>query len=119
MTETATRPDFQFGLALDPMRPQDLVAPPGIAARPPACPVCDTLLHPMNQNDKGDQLFECLNGDGHYTAIYRVGTQTWEQRPGWERDGWVPPGTKQALVQQAAPKTKRTRTKKSSKRTRN
>lgn len=85
-----------FGVALDPLKPRELITPPGLATVPPTCPVCGTLLHPVDQNPAGDVYFECLNGDvtsaGHYSAVYRVATKAWDQHPAFRRPDWTPPG---------------------------
>lgn len=78
-----------FGVALDPYRPLDVLGAPGQATRPPACPVCDALLHVISQNPLGDTLFECL-ADG-WEGVYRVGRSAWEPRPGREDTAWKPP----------------------------
>ena len=78
----------------DPMRPTDIVVPPGVAQVPPCCPICFSLVHPVNQNIAGDVLFECLNyHTPFYQAVYRKAAQAWEQRPGQELQRWAPPLT--------------------------
>jgi hypothetical protein len=102
MAETATAPEAAaavgFGVALDPLRPRDLVVPPGLASVPPTCPECGTLLHPVDNNPAGDVLFECLNGNlmtaGHYSAVFRVATRTWDQHPAFRRADWIAPGAR-------------------------
>jgi hypothetical protein len=102
MAETATAPEAAaavgFGVALDPLRPRDLVVPPGLASVPPTCPECGTLLHPVDNNPAGDVLFECLNGNlttaGHYSAVFRVATRAWDQHPAFRRADWIPPGAR-------------------------
>jgi hypothetical protein len=84
-------------IGANPMKPGDMVIHPSFTRMPPKCPVCQALLYPTQQSPTtGNLLFECLNGDlanaGHYMAVYQVGTNTWGQRPGAERKGWVPPG---------------------------
>lgn len=86
--------DIGFAAPLNPLKPHDLIAPPGVTSRPPACPVCQTFLYPMDMNPAGDMLFECLNGDGHYECIFRVATGRYEPRPNIERPNWVPPLTR-------------------------
>lgn len=98
----------------NPMKPGDLVIHPGFNRMPPKCPVCTAYLYPTQQDSaSGNQLFQCLNGDianaGHYLAVWRVGTQTWGQRPGFEREGWVPPGFDKKTVK--AVKTKKAKPK--------
>lgn len=80
-----------FAAPLNPLKPTDLIPPPGITSKPPACPVCQTFLFPIDMNGAGDMLFECLNGDGHYEAVYRVATGRYEPRPNVPRPNWVPP----------------------------
>lgn len=106
--ETATQ-SIPVVYGTDPLRPNDIVLPAGVQTAPPNCPVCDVLLYPVTVNEKGDILFECLNGDGHYEAVFRVVSNTWEPRPGVVRVNWVKPGTKSknpevAAVQTAAKK---------------
>ena len=83
--------EIGFAAPIDPFKPSDLVPPPGVTSKPPACPVCQTFLFPIDMNPAGDMLFECLNGDGHYEAVYRVGTGRYEPRPNIDRPNWVPP----------------------------
>ncbi len=90
LAAVAAAPEHVFGVALDPMRPADIVAPPGASAgMPPRCPLCHSLLQAIFQNAKADTLFECLY-DG-YEAVYRVGAGLWEPRPRRASDGWSPP----------------------------
>lgn len=80
----------------DPMRPQDLNIPQRLASAPPCCPMCFVFLHPIDQNDRGDILFECMSdhpvGSG-YMTVYRVVSGEYEQRPGVEMKRWAPPLT--------------------------
>lgn len=80
-----------FGMALNPLRPDEITPPPGMAERPPYCPTCpeDVLLYPGMQNGAGDTLFSCGN-DG-YEAIFRVEGATWVPRPGREVSRWEAP----------------------------
>jgi len=80
-----------FTALVDPFKPSDLVPPPGVTSRPPACPICQTFLFPIDMNGAGDMLFECLNGDGHYETVFRVASNTYEPRPNIERPDWKPP----------------------------
>jgi len=95
-------------IGVNPMKPGDMVIHPGFNRMPPKCPVCSAYLYPTQQDmSSGNQLFQCLNGDianaGHYLAVWRVGTQTWGQRPGFERDGWVAPGFDKSKVKPVKP----------------
>ena len=81
----------------NPMKPADMVIHPSFSRLPPKCPDCQAYLFPFGTDStSGNQLFQCLNGDlanaGHYLAVWKVASQTWGQRPGFEREGWVPPG---------------------------
>lgn len=76
----------------DPLRPQDLNIPQAATTAPPCCPLCHNFLHPINQNGVGDILFECLaDHQVGYTAVYRVASGDYEQRPGTEMRRWAPP----------------------------
>lgn len=86
--------DIGFAAPLNPLKPNDLIPPPGVTSKPPACPVCQTFLYPMDMNPAGDMLFECLNGDGHYECIFRVATGRYEPRPKIDRPNWVAPITR-------------------------
>lgn len=93
---TALAQEMGIPIGINPMKPTDMVIHPGFSRMPPKCPVCYAYLYPTQQDmQSGNQLFTCLNGDianaGHYMAVWRIGTQTWGQRPGAERDGWVAP----------------------------
>lgn len=105
---SATEATLGFGVALDPLKPREIMPPPGLAAVPPTCPICGTLLHPVDQNPAGDVFFECLNGDlasaGHYSAVYRVGTKQWDQHPAFRRDDWMAPGAAKLVAPAPAPK---------------
>lgn len=97
-TDITTQLAQEMGIPIggNPMKPGDIVIHPSFNKLPPKCPRCQALLYPTQQDpSSGNQLFECLNGDlanaGHYMAVYRVGTNTWGQRPGAERDDWEPP----------------------------
>jgi hypothetical protein len=75
----------------DPMRPQDLTIPGAVTTAPPCCPLCLKFLHPINQNQAGDILFECLSDHATgYTTVFRVETGEYEQRPG-ATSRWAPP----------------------------
>jgi hypothetical protein len=82
-------------IGINPMKPGDVILNKSFQSMPPMCPVCwptKILIYPTDQNSQtGNQLFECLNGDGHYLAVWRVRDQTWGQRPGAERPNWVAP----------------------------
>lgn len=80
-----------FAAPMNPMKPNDLIPPPGVTSKPPVCPVCQTFLFPIDMNSAGDMLFECLNGDGHYETVFRVASNKYEPRPNVERSNWVPP----------------------------
>jgi hypothetical protein len=86
----AQAPTVAFGVAVDPMRPADVMMPPGFSsAVPPHCPTCFTLLHPIANNHAGDALFECLY-DG-YEAVYRAVGKFYEPRPQRPSEGWTAP----------------------------
>ncbi len=92
-----SEPGF-FASAGDPLRPMDLVTPPGPSQHPPKCPRDKFFLQIVDANRIGDTLFECM-GCG-YDAVYRGATNTFEQRPnrpqnpGWQPPiGWEPPST--------------------------
>lgn len=88
--------------AVNPLRPDDHIVNRQLGQYPPTCPVCErytitVFLYPTNSNPNGDLLFECLNaipgiGAGHYDAIYRRTTNTWEPVP-WsqKKKEWEPP----------------------------
>lgn len=90
LAAVAAAPQQVFGVALDPLRPADILTAPGASAgMPPRCPLCHSLLQAVFQNAATDTLFECLY-DG-YEAVYRVRAALWEPRPLREREGWIPP----------------------------
>ena len=91
-----------FGRALDAFRPMDVLTPPGAGnAPPPRCPMCESFLHPVRQNEKGDTLFECLNDHEaaglsrlQYECVYDLALRAFRspRKPPWweERQGqWV------------------------------
>ena len=78
---------------VDPMRPQDIVAPPGLYTNPPLCRECRVFLHPVNTNTKGDVHLECLACG--YVCVWRGATRAFEPFPGRAvPDGWQPPTLK-------------------------
>jgi hypothetical protein len=82
-------------IGVNPMKPDDIVLNKSFQSLPPMCPICwptKVLLYPTHQDmHSGNQLFECLNGEGHYMAVYHVSARTWGQRPGAVRENWAPP----------------------------
>lgn len=82
-------------MGVNPMKPEDVVLDKTFKSVPPMCPTCwptKVLLYPTHQDmNSGNQLFECLNGEGHYMAVWRVRSRDWGQRPGAERQGWEIP----------------------------
>lgn len=103
---TAIAQEMGIPIGGNPMKPADMVIHPSFNRLPPKCPVCQAYLFPFGQDpSSGNQLFQCLNGDlanaGHYLAVWRVGTQTWGQRPGAERDDWVAPGFDKSKVKKS------------------
>jgi hypothetical protein len=90
MASVAQQPQQVFGVALDPLRPAEIITPSGGAWTPPHCPLCFSLIQAVRQNHLRDMLFECLY-DG-YTAVFRVGPQRWELRPApTGPQDWTPP----------------------------
>lgn len=55
------------------------------------------FLHPVSQNDQGDILLICGNIQCGYETVYRVGTRTFEPRPGRPDTAWQPPVTKSGV----------------------
>lgn len=92
---------FGIPIAGNPLKPNDVIYSRALGSLPPTCPICEqigvmVLLYPTNVNPKGDLLFECLNaagaiGAGHYEAVWRRGTNTWEPRPGSTVKHWRAP----------------------------
>jgi len=99
-----------FGVALDPFRPSEVLPPPGLAERPPYCPICqtDTFLYPTIRGQHDDLLFACLNCG--YEAVWRIATNEWDPRPGDDASTWrqpykMPPsqGRRQPVVDDTPP----------------
>ena len=62
-----------FGVALDAMRPQQILTPPGSGnTPPPRCPNCEFFMHPVQTDAKANILFECLT-DHEQAGLTRMG----------------------------------------------
>lgn len=62
-----------FGVALDAMRPNQILTPPGSGnTPPPRCPNCEHFLHPVRTDEHANILFECMT-DHEAVGLTRMG----------------------------------------------